>query len=42
MVLCRDSPMFLRKKDYIYAAIAALEILVLVAAASGILQTGGH
>ncbi|NLI30445.1 MAG: hypothetical protein GX423_10255 [Nitrospiraceae bacterium] len=35
-------PMFLRKKDYIYAAIAALEILVLVAAASGILQTGGH
>ncbi len=35
-------PIFLRKKDYIYAAIAALEILVLAAAASGILQTGGH
>jgi hypothetical protein len=35
-------PIFLRKKDYVYAAIAALEILVLVAAASGILQTGGH
>lgn len=35
-------PMFLRKKDYIYAAIAVLEILVLGAAASGILQTGGH
>lgn len=35
-------PIFLRKKDYIYAAIAAVEILVLVAAASGILQTGGH
>ncbi|HSW61793.1 MAG TPA: hypothetical protein VLH56_00500 [Dissulfurispiraceae bacterium] len=35
-------PIFLRKKDYIYAAIAALEIIVLLAAASGILQTGGH
>lgn len=35
-------PIFLRKKDYIYAAIAVLEILVLAGAASGILQTGGH
>jgi hypothetical protein len=35
-------PLFMRKKDYLYAAIAAIEILVLIAAASGILQTGGH
>lgn len=35
-------PIFLRKKDHMYAAIAVLEILVLFAAASGILQTGGH
>ncbi len=35
-------PIFLRKKDTIYAIIAFVEVLVLVFAASGILKTGGH
>ncbi len=35
-------PIFLRKKDFIYALIAFLEVAVLVFAASGILKTGGH
>jgi hypothetical protein len=35
-------PIFLRKKDKVYAVISALEVLVLVLAASGILKSGGH
>ncbi len=35
-------PIFLRKKDKVYAAISAVEILILVLAASGILKAGGH
>lgn len=35
-------PAYLRKKDAIYSAIVALEVLVLVLAASGLLGTGGH
>lgn len=35
-------PIFLRKGDKTYAAIAIMEILVLVFAASGILKSGGH
>lgn len=35
-------PIFLRKKDTIYALIALLEVIVLVFAASGILKSGGH
>ncbi len=35
-------PIFLRKGDKVYAAIAVLEIMVLVLAASGILKSGGH
>jgi hypothetical protein len=31
-----------RQKDWIYTAIAVLEIVVLSVAASGILGTGGH
>ena len=34
-------PLLLKSRDYIYAALAAVEVLVLVAAASGII-TGGH
>lgn len=43
-ILCyiRIIPIFLRKKDTIYAIIAFVEVLVLVFAASGILKTGGH
>lgn len=33
---------YLREKDYIYAAIAALEVIVLSLAASGIFGAGGH
>ena len=33
---------YIRQKDWIYAAIAVLEILVLSLAASGILGAGGH
>jgi len=35
-------PIFLRKKDTVYATIVILEVLVLVLAASGILKAGGH
>jgi len=35
-------PTLLRKKDTVYAAIALLEVLVLAAAASGLISTGGH
>ncbi|MFH1154864.1 MAG: DUF1634 domain-containing protein [Pseudomonadota bacterium] len=33
---------YIRKKDWIYASIAFLEIAVLAVAASGLLGTGGH
>lgn len=36
------TPIFLRKKDRIYAFLAVLEIAVLVLAASGIFKSGGH
>lgn len=35
-------PIFLRKKDYTYAIISILQVIVLLFAASGILKTGGH
>ncbi|MEO5373201.1 MAG: hypothetical protein H7840_02855 [Alphaproteobacteria bacterium] len=35
-------PIFLKKKDTVYAAIAVAEVLVLTLAASGILHVGGH
>lgn len=35
-------PIFLKKKDKVYAVISLLEIGVLVLAASGILKAGGH
>lgn len=35
-------PVFLRKKDWPYAALAVLEVLVLTLAASGLLKSGGH
>lgn len=35
-------PIFLKKKDKVFAALAVLEILVLVLAASGVLPSGGH
>jgi hypothetical protein len=35
-------PIFLKKKDKVYAALAVVEILVLVLAASGLLKSGGH
>ncbi|WP_420264034.1 hypothetical protein [Candidatus Magnetominusculus dajiuhuensis] len=35
-------PILMRKKDYVYALIAALEVTVLILAASGILKSGGH
>ncbi|MEO5360130.1 MAG: hypothetical protein H7843_06725 [Nitrospirota bacterium] len=35
-------PILIRKKDYVYALIAALEVTVLILAASGLLKTGGH
>lgn len=43
-VICYLSilPIFLKRKDYIYAALAVTEVLVLVLAASGILPVGGH
>ncbi|MDP2211347.1 MAG: hypothetical protein Q8J63_06405 [Candidatus Aquicultor sp.] len=34
-------PSLLRKKDFIFASIALLEVIVLVLAASGIINTGG-
>ncbi|MEK6656316.1 MAG: hypothetical protein AABY58_02640 [Nitrospirota bacterium] len=43
-VICylRIIPIFIRKKDTIYLAIALLEVAVLLLAASGILTSGGH
>jgi len=38
----RIVPILLRKGDRVYAALALLEVLVLVLAASGILKAGGH
>ncbi|MDI6817427.1 MAG: hypothetical protein QME41_09645 [Actinomycetota bacterium] len=35
-------PTLLRKKDTVYAVLAMVEVLVLVAAASGLISTGGH
>jgi hypothetical protein len=35
-------PIFFRKNDLVYGALAILEVLVLVLAASGILKAGGH
>ncbi len=35
-------PIFLKKKDKVYATIVILEVLVLALAASGILKAGGH
>lgn len=35
-------PIFLRKKDTVFAVICILEVLVLTLAASGILKGGGH
>ncbi len=35
-------PIFLRKKDLVYAGIALVEVLVLALAASGILNAGAH
>lgn len=35
-------PIFFRKKDLLYAAIAIVEVLVLVLAASGVLTAGAH
>ncbi len=35
-------PIFLKKKDKVYATIVILEVLVLTLAASGILKAGGH
>jgi len=38
----RIIPIFLKKKDLVYAILAILESLVLLLAASGLLKTGGH
>lgn len=35
-------PTLLKKKDYVYATLALLEIVVLAGAASGLLSSGGH
>ncbi len=43
-IICylRIIPVFLKKKDNIYAVLAILEVLVLTLAASGLLKAGGH
>lgn len=43
-ILCfiRIIPIYLKRKDIVYALIAIAEVAVLVFAASGILKTGGH
>jgi hypothetical protein len=43
-ILCylRIIPVFLRKRDRVYAVIGILEVLVLALAASGLLKSGGH
>jgi hypothetical protein len=33
-------PLLLKRKDFVYATLAVLEVLVLVAAASGIIAVG--
>ena len=38
----RIIPILLKKKDKIYALLAAVEVLVLALAASGVLKAGGH
>ena len=38
----RIIPILLKKKDTIYALLAAVEVLVLALAASGVLKAGGH
>jgi hypothetical protein len=38
----RIIPIFLKKKDVVYASLAILEVLVLTLAASGVLKSGGH
>ena len=35
-------PMLLRKRDWIYTAIAVTEVVILTLAASGVLTAGGH
>ncbi len=35
-------PIFLRKRDHLYAGIATVEVLVLALAASGVLNAGAH
>ncbi|TSA12287.1 MAG: hypothetical protein D4R73_02600 [Deltaproteobacteria bacterium] len=35
-------PTLLRKKDIVYAVLALLEVIVLSAAASGLIASGGH
>lgn len=35
-------PIFLRKKDKVYALFAVLEVAILILAASGVLRGGGH
>ncbi|MHB0867421.1 MAG: hypothetical protein ACYC6B_08520 [Thermoleophilia bacterium] len=43
-VICYLSimPIFLKRKDYVYAALASAEMFVLVLAASGVIPSGGH
>ncbi|MHB8858783.1 MAG: hypothetical protein ACYC6Z_04760 [Thermoleophilia bacterium] len=35
-------PIFIKKKDMVYALLASLEIIILVLAASGVIPSGGH
>lgn len=35
-------PVFLKSKDYVYTILATAEVLVLLLAASGVLNVGGH
>lgn len=43
-IICyiRILPIFLKKKESIYAFLALLQVLILLLAASGILKVGGH
>jgi uncharacterized membrane protein len=43
-IICymRIIPILMKKKDSVYTALAVIEVLVLVLAASGILRGGGH
>lgn len=38
----RIIPVFIKKKDFVYTALAFLEVVILTVAASGILKSGGH